>query len=128
MVKLNGHLVLLQSAPAENAIVLAADRIQQAFLNLVLNAIEAMPDGGQLEVSASGSHEPAGVRIAFADSGKGIGADAASHLFEPFHSTKPDGLGLGLYITHGIVEEHGGRIEVESREGEGSTFTVLLPA
>jgi PAS domain S-box-containing protein len=107
---------------------LVPDQIQQVFLNLTLNAVEAMPSGGRLEVSASATDEPLGVCISFADSGKGIAADAASHLFEPFYTTKPDGMGLGLYVTHNIVEEHGGHIEMESREGEGATFTVWLPA
>lgn len=109
-------------------LMLVPDRIQQVFLNLVLNAVEAMPEGGRLEIRASSTDEPAGVRISFADSGKGIAADATSNLFEPFYTTKPDGLGLGLYVTHDIVEEHGGLIEVKSREGEGATFTVWLPA
>jgi PAS domain S-box-containing protein len=117
--KAGGDLPLLMLVP---------DQIQQVFLNLTLNAVEAMPGGGRLEVRARATDEPVGVRISFADSGKGIAADAASHLFEPFYTTKPDGMGLGLYVTHNIVEEHGGHIEMESREGEGATFTVWLPA
>jgi len=67
------------------------------------------------------------VCITFADSGSGIAADHLPHLFEPFYSTKPQGLGLGLYITHEIVKAHGGRIDVSSRLGEGTTFSVWLP-
>jgi signal transduction histidine kinase len=63
----------------------------------------------------------------FADSGAGIPADDLSHIFEPFHSTKSGGLGLGLFISHGIVKQHGGRIDVESEGGKGATFTVWLP-
>jgi len=108
-------------------LVLAPDRIQQAFLNLVLNAMEAIPDGGRLHVSTSRTGDPSGVSVSFADTGPGIVPDALSHIFEPFFTTKSEGLGLGLYITHNIVEAHGGRIEVQSLFGEGTTFTVWLP-
>jgi PAS domain S-box-containing protein len=109
------------------SLVLAPDRIQQALLNLVLNAMEAMPDGGQLCVSTSRTDAPLGVSVSFADTGPGIAPDALPHIFDPFYTTKSEGLGLGLYITRNIVEEHRGRIEVESLFGEGATFTVWLP-
>jgi len=109
------------------SLVLAPDRIKQAFLNLVLNAIEAMPDGGQLRVSTNRTDDPAGVSVSFADTGLGIVPDALPHIFDPFYTTKSEGLGLGLYITRSIVEEHRGRIEVESLFGEGATFIVWLP-
>ncbi|MBN1810411.1 MAG: hypothetical protein JXA14_01090, partial [Anaerolineae bacterium] len=123
-----GVEVAWEAASDLPSLMLVPDRIQQVFLNLALNAVEAMPEGGRLEVRASPTGDPEGVRISFMDSGEGIAADTASHLFEPFYTTKPDGLGLGLYVTHNIVEEHGGHIEVEGREGEGATFTVWLPA
>ena len=109
------------------ASVMAADRIRQVLLNLMLNAIEAMPGGGHLKVATSRTTEPHGVQIALADDGQGIDPDHLPHLFAPFHSTRDDGLGLGLYISKNIVEEHGGRIEVESQLGQGATFTVWLP-
>jgi len=102
--------------------------MQQVFLNLVLNAIEAMPGGGRLGVYTSRTSGPAGVSIAFADTGQGIEAQDLPHLFDPFYTTRARGLGLGLYVSHNVVEEHGGHIEVESRLGEGSTFAVWLPA
>jgi PAS domain S-box-containing protein len=105
-----------------------ADPMRQVFLNLVLNAMDAMPEGGQLQVSTEGSESPAGVWIRFADTGVGISAEALPHLFEAFHSTKAQGLGIGLFVCQGIVEQHGGRIEVESRPGVGTTFTIWLPA
>jgi two-component system NtrC family sensor kinase len=80
-----------------------------------------------LEVSTARTVEPAGVRVAFADSGDGIEPDRLPRIFEPFHSSRPEGLGLGLYISKNIVEEHGGRIDLDSRVGEGTTFTVWLP-
>jgi len=109
-------------------LMLAPDRIQQVFLNLALNAVEAMPDGGRLEVRANRADDPPGVSVVFADSGVGIGPDGLSHLFDPFYTEKAGGLGLGLFISKNIVENHGGRIGVESQPGEGTTFTVWLPA
>jgi PAS domain S-box-containing protein len=107
--------------PGSPTVQLAPDRIQQVFLNLVLNAIEAMPGGGRLDVSASGVH------VRFADSGVGIASGALSQIFEPFHSSRPEGLGLGLYISRMIIDEHEGRIEVDSSPGEGTTVAVWLP-
>jgi len=107
---------------------LMAGRIQQVFLNLLLNAVDAMPDGGQLHVRTARTEAPLGVEIAFEDQGVGMSPEDMAHLFEPFHTTKALGLGLGLYVSQGIVSDHGGRIEVESREGEGSKFTLWLPA
>jgi PAS domain S-box-containing protein len=104
------------------------DAMEQVLLNLVLNALEAMPDGGRLRVSTECSHQPEGVRIRFADTGPGVSAEAREQLFEPFHSTKPDGLGLGLFISQSIVQQHRGQIEVETGTEEGTVFTVWLPA
>lgn len=104
-----------------------SDRIQQVFLNLVLNAINAMPAGGTLQVSTARSYQPDEICVVFADSGRGIDPDLLPYLFEPFRSTQAEGMGLGLYISKSIVEEHGGRLEVDSRPGQGATFTVWLP-
>jgi len=109
-------------------LVLASDQIQQVFLNLLLNALDAMPEGGQLRVSTHHTDQPAGVSVAFTDDGMGIPPDSLSQVFEPFYSTKPEGLGLGLFVSQDIVKQHGGRIEAQSRVGEGTTFTVWLPA
>jgi PAS domain S-box-containing protein len=109
------------------AVTVAPDRMQQVFLNLTLNAIDAMPDGGELHVEVTPSEDGDGVRISFGDRGMGIAADAIPHLFDPFFTTKSDGLGLGLFISQNIVKEHGGDIEVDSQVGEGTTFTVWLP-
>ena len=110
------------------AVLLAPDRMQQVFLNLVLNAVEAMPEGGLLQVSTGLTTQPDGVCATFADAGVGIEPERLAGIFEPFHSTRPEGLGLGLYISKNIVEEHGGHIDVDSHVGEGTTFTVWLPA
>jgi PAS domain S-box-containing protein len=103
------------------------DRIQQVFLNLTLNALEAMPEGGELRISAARTISPDGVGIRFADSGTGIAFSDISNLFKPFHTTKATGMGLGLYISQRIIREHGGRIDVDSIPGEGAAFTVWLP-
>ncbi len=110
------------------AVSLAPDRVQQVLLNLALNAVEAMPEGGQLQISTALTREPDGVRVTFADTGVGIEPERLPGIFEPFHSTRAEGLGLGLYISKKIVEEHGGHIKVDSHVGEGTTFTVWLPA
>jgi PAS domain S-box-containing protein len=107
---------------------LVPDQIQQVFLNLVLNAVDAMPEGGRLQIQTKGTQRLGGVRISFSDSGVGIPADVLPHVFDPFYSTKLSGLGLGLFISKDIVEQHGGRIDVEDGGGEGTTFTVWLPA
>jgi PAS domain S-box-containing protein len=104
------------------------DQIQQVFLNLTLNAVEAMlAGGGRIDVCAVDTRDPDGVRISFQDNGVGISPDALPHVFVPFYSTKQEGLGLGLSISQEIVQQHGGRIEVESTLGHGATFTVWLP-
>jgi PAS domain S-box-containing protein len=106
---------------------MARDRIQQVFLNLVLNGIQAMPEGGELRIEARKTAEPPGVAVSFTDTGIGIPPEELEKLFEAFHSRKEQGLGLGLYVSRNIVQQHGGRIEVESEVGEGTTFTVWLP-
>jgi signal transduction histidine kinase len=120
--------VVWQPAGDLPSLMLVPGRLRQVFLNLVLNAVEAMPDGGRLEVGTGPATESEGVCISFADSGRGIAPKDLPHIFDPFYTTKSEGLGLGLYVTQNIVEEHGGRIEVDSRLGEGTKFAVWLPA
>ncbi len=106
---------------------IVGEHIQQVFLNLVLNAIDAMPEGGELRIRAEDTEAPLGVQIAFADSGSGIAPEEVRRMFEAFHSTKELGLGLGLFVSRNIVQQHGGRIDVESEIGQGATFRVWLP-
>ena len=103
------------------------DRITQVYLNLIINALDAMPNGGRLEVSLAATAEPAGIQTVISDTGTGIDPAALEHLFEPFGSSKSRGMGLGLYISHKIVKEHHGAIDVSSHLGQGSTFTIWLP-
>jgi two-component system, NtrC family, sensor histidine kinase HydH len=91
-----------------------------------LNAVEAMPDGGELRVSAAVRGQT--LEVAVSDTGDGIGATDLSHVFEPFFSTKPEGTGLGLALVHRIVQDHGGEIDVRSSPGLGTMFTLTLPA
>ncbi len=102
--------------------------LQQVFLNLFLNAIQAMPDGGELRVRADAVDDE-WVRIRVTDTGRGIPEEHLSLVFDPFFTTKDPGTGtgLGLSVTHGIIKEHGGRIDVESKPGRGTTFSVFLP-
>ncbi len=101
--------------------------MQQVFLNLVINAIEAMPQGGRLGVTMKRTEQPQGVSVEFDDTGTGIAPEMLEHLFEPFNTTKPEGLGLGLFISQNTVQQHGGSLKVQSRLGRGTTFTVWLP-
>jgi PAS domain S-box-containing protein len=107
--------------------VMVPDRIKQVFLNLVLNAGDAMPEGGKLTVRSRYDEVAEEVRVAFIDGGAGIPEEMMDRLFDPFFSTKDEGTGLGLFVSRNIMQEQGGRIEVESRLGDGATFTVVLP-
>jgi two-component system NtrC family sensor kinase len=103
--------------------------LQQVFLNLFINAIQAMLDGGTLSIRAYPSQDGQWVKVEVADTGMGIEAEHLPRIFDPFYTTKQvgRGTGLGLSVTYGIVEKHGGHIEVQSQKGQGATFTVILP-
>lgn len=105
----------------------AANQLVQVFLNIIINAIEAMPDGGTLWVGTAYHAERQQVVAAFRDNGTGITPEIRERLFEPFHTSKPTGTGLGLAISYGIVERHGGAIAIENPPGGGTTFIVRLP-
>jgi signal transduction histidine kinase len=102
-------------------------QLQQVFLNIVLNAIDAMPKGGILTIRTSFSEELDRIRVEIADTGKGIGEGPATKIFEPFFTTKPKGTGLGLAICKQLVEQHGGSIAAANNSGGGATFEILLP-
>jgi two-component system NtrC family sensor kinase len=106
---------------------LVADQITQVFLNIVINAIEAMPSGGDLRLETALLEDREWVAARFHDSGPGMSPEQLANLFEPFYTTKSDGTGLGLAISYGIVERHGGQIDVSSQLGQGVTFLVKLP-
>jgi signal transduction histidine kinase len=105
------------------------DAIQQVFLNIVLNAIEAMPGGGQFRISSSVRRYRSrlAVEVAFSDTGCGISEDVIDKIFDPFFTSKPSGTGLGLSISLQILREHGGRITVRNRSQGGVTFRLSFP-
>jgi two-component system NtrC family sensor kinase len=111
----------------EDELVCDADQLQQALVALLVNAVEAMPNGGTLTVAAEVSED--WIHLTISDTGVGIPEDALPQIFEPFFTTKTtaEGAGLGLAVVYGIVQRHAGRIEVESKPEQGSTFRVFLP-
>jgi signal transduction histidine kinase len=102
-----------------------ADQMQQVLVNLVKNAIQAMTKGGTLTLQTG--EGPDGVWVSVADTGGGIPQEQINRIFEPFYTTKKKGSGLGLMIVQRIVRAHGGRIELESQVGRGTTFRIWLP-
>ena len=120
------HEIRREITPPSFYLLGDADQIRQVFWNLARNAVQAMPNGGVLVVHtvvANGSYN-----IVFADSGRGMSAADLSRLFQPFRTNFPSGTGLGMAISYRIIQEHGGKIEVASLEGEGTAITVSLPA
>jgi len=103
------------------------NQIRQVFMNLFINAGHAMPQGGGLEISTYRSADRNNICAGLKDSGVGISEENLARIFDPFFTTKPDGTGLGLSISYGIVVNNGGKIEVKSRVGEGTTFMVMFP-
>jgi signal transduction histidine kinase len=101
--------------------------LQQVVLNLATNALQAMPNGGTLLCSTRRLEGPPRIELCIADTGPGIAKEERPHLFEPFHTTRPEGTGLGLALCREIVQQHGGRIELIHQEGWGAVFRVTLP-
>ena len=101
------------------------DRLRQAFLNVTVNALEAMPRGGRLEIEARRDEKR--VTVTFADSGPGIPAEDLARIYEPDFSTKEGGSGIGLYVARALVELHGGEIRVEGALDRGTRVLVSLP-
>jgi two-component system sensor histidine kinase HydH len=131
---------LLRPQAAERGVELAADltanlpvieadsvKLTQALINLVINAIQAVTAGGHVRVRTFLAETPAAVVIEVADDGPGILPQDQARIFEPFYTTKPDGSGLGLWITQQIVLAHGGSLRVSSDGAHGAAFTVTLP-
>jgi two-component system NtrC family sensor kinase len=106
---------------------MVSDQITQVGLNIVINAVDAMPSGGTLRLETMLSEDGEWVMVRFQDAGSGMSSEQIANLFEPFYTTKSDGTGLGLAISYGIVERHGGEIQVSSQPDQGATFVVKLP-
>jgi PAS domain S-box-containing protein len=105
-----------------------ANTLHQVLMNLLTNAREAMPHGGHIRLETGPATRPGWIRLLVADTGTGIAAEEISRIFDPFFTTKRTGTGLGLSVTYGIIQEHGGTVDVESRPGAGTTFIISLPA
>jgi signal transduction histidine kinase len=116
------ELKLAEQLPPVKA---APDQIGQVFLNLIVNAAEAMVDGGHLCIESRVRDDQ--VEVILADTGPGIAPEDLAHIFEPFYTTKDYGTGLGLAVSYNIIESHGGTLGVESVAGHGATFSVRLP-
>ena len=119
------HRIVRGIDPPSFTIVGDPDQIRQVFWNLARNAVQAMSQGGTLTVVTE--VEADSYRILFTDSGRGMNQADLQRLFQPFRTNFPSGTGLGMAISYRIVQEHGGRIDVQSLEGHGTTITVTLP-
>ena len=126
--KIRNRQVQVEVESGEEILIYGAlGQISQVMANLVSNAVQAVPVGGQIWLSAKTDGHMVEIRVR--DNGHGMNDDALRHLFEPFYSTKGDlGNGLGLYISHEIMERHGGSLIVESQVGTGTEVRVRLPA
>jgi len=124
----DGIALLRSLTPGLPRIAGDANAIQQVLMNLVINARDAMQEGGQITVATEVGRTPQEVRLLVRDTGTGIPPEILPRIFDPFFTTKPSGTGLGLSISYGIVREHGGTVSVESEPGKGTTFTVTFPA
>ena len=127
---LNGELVqrhveVSRRYEAQPKVLGDPQQLKQVFLNLFLNSLEAMNGHGRLDIQTT--LEGSELTVTIADSGTGIAPKDLPHVFEPFYTTKTNGTGLGLAVVHGIIKEHGGRIEVESHPGQGTTMRLHLP-
>jgi len=120
-----GDIIVRQESEGELLVSLDTLKIRQVFWNLGINALEAIEKGGELTVSTKGTNDRAS--IIFSDTGPGMSKDDLEKIFYPFHTTKERGTGLGLSIAHRIVEEHQGKIVVQSSPGSGTTFEIILP-
>jgi len=117
--------VTMYVPPAIPRVALDCGQMRQVFFNLVKNAMEAMKDGGVLDISVAADDRD--VTVSIRDSGSGLSPDAISHIFEPYRTTKEHGNGLGLMICRRIIRAHGGELDVESKEGAGTRFIIRLP-
>jgi signal transduction histidine kinase len=123
------HVQATKDLPSQ-AVIMTYDyqQIEQVLVNLINNAVQAMPNGGSLCISLVQADGAAAISVQ--DTGVGIPPENLNRIFDPFFTTKPEGegTGLGLSVSYGIITNHSGRIEVESTPGEGTTFTIVLPA
>ncbi len=117
--------VVLNMAPPVPPVAIDPDQMEQVYFNILKNALEAMKDGGKIDINVGSDDND--VTVAFSDSGSGMSPEQLAHLFEPYRTTKAMGTGLGLMVSDRIVRDHGGTIAAESTPGSGTTFTIRLP-
>lgn len=119
--------ITLTLEPSTRPVMVKGDgeKLRQAFLNIIINALQATPTGGRVGVALQKDEN--GVEIRFRDNGAGMDREILQKIFEPFFTTKPDGTGLGLAVTRKIIEAHGGTLDIESEVGQGTTVVVRLP-
>lgn len=128
----NVEVTLVEGLPM---VMVVADQIRQVLLNLIINAMEAMPEGGELFIRTgasiligkAGVYQRSGVEIIIEDSGPGVSDSDRDRIFEPFVSTKEHGTGLGLAVSYGIITAHGGSLELVQGNGKGACFRIALP-
>ncbi|MCK4307460.1 PAS domain-containing sensor histidine kinase, partial [candidate division WOR-3 bacterium] len=108
-------------------ILLDKKRLEEAFLNCIINAVEAMPNGGDLTVTAHPDPKSNEIVVTFLDTGNGISEENLKKIFDPFFTTKEDGVGLGLCLVHQIITAHKGKVHIESKVGRGTKLVVRLP-
>ena len=125
---LDRNILTIQKYQDPPPIVFASkDQIKQVILNLFLNAIDALPEGGNIHIFVSHTNRPQGVNLIFMDNGVGIAREVIEKIFDPFFTTKDEGLGLGLYTSKKIIEGHKGKLSVKSEMGKGTEITIWLP-
>jgi two-component system NtrC family sensor kinase len=126
--KLNNIKLIKEYQPGKAEAMCDKDQIQQAFLAIMVNAVEAMSGGGTLTLRTNTDTDKNKLRIEIQDTGSGISAQDLPHIFEPFYTTKKEGkgVGLGLSVCYGIIERHEGKISVNSTPGKGTTFVIEL--
>jgi two-component system sensor histidine kinase HydH len=124
----NGIATVLEAQPDLPSVLGDVDRLQQVVMNVLLNAIQAMEQGGKLTVALTSRAEGRTVELRISDTGQGIEADLLPQVFYPYFTTKQGGTGIGLAISQKIIADHGGSIEMESELGQGATVIIQLPA
>jgi signal transduction histidine kinase len=119
------NIRLQMSAPAKTMVCADRHSLEEIFINLIVNACQAMPGGGEIEISSK--EEKPWLFINIRDTGPGLTKEQLARIFEPFYTTKSSGTGLGLYVVKQLVEKNGGKVEVSSKEGCGTVFFIMLP-
>jgi signal transduction histidine kinase len=125
MVKVPENVKIINKAPCGIEVRSDQNKIERVFINLIKNAVDAMPNGGTLTINCKNKED--NVEVSFADTGIGVPEEILPKLFLPLFTTKAQGMGFGLSICKRIIEAHGGTITVETEKGKGTIFTIVLP-